>query len=55
MPRQYPPLFRQEMFDRMVGGESVLSLVRVTSLPEWTFYHRKNQAVVDAGLASEID
>lgn len=27
MPRQYPEAFRQELVDRMMAGESVLSLV----------------------------
>jgi len=55
MPRQYPPHFRQEMIDRMFGGESVLSLVRETSVPEQTLHRWKHQALVDAGLANGID
>jgi hypothetical protein len=36
MPRQYPPHFRRDMVNRMLAGESVLSLVHETSVPEQT-------------------
>ncbi len=55
MPRQYPPHLRQEMSDRMLGGESVVSLVREASVPEQTLHRWKHQALVDAGLVDGAD
>lgn len=55
MPRQYPPLFRQEIIDRMVGGETVLALVGETGLPEQTLHRWKHQALIDAGLIDGVD
>jgi transposase-like protein len=55
MPRQYPPHFRQEMIDRMLGGETVLALVGETGLPEQTLHRWKHQALVDAGLVGGSD
>ena len=51
MPRQYPTAFRQGLVDRMLAGESVLSLVAETGVPEQTLYRWKTQGRVDAGLA----
>lgn len=39
----------------MLGGESVLSLVRETSVPERALHRWKDQALLDAGLANGID
>lgn len=55
MPRQYPPLFRQEIIDRMLGGETVLALVGETGLPEQTLHRWKHQALIDAGLIDGVD
>ncbi len=55
MPRQYPPHFRQEMIDRMMAGETVLTLVAETGLPEQTLHRWKLQARVDAGLVDGVD
>jgi len=55
MPRQYPPLSRQEIIDRMLGGETVLALVGETGLPEQTLHRWKHQALIDAGLIDGVD
>lgn len=55
MPRQYPPDFRQEMVDRILGGQTVLSLVRETSVPEQTLHRWKHQALIDARLVDGVD
>ena len=55
MPRQYPPHFRRDMVDRMLAGESVLSLVQETSVPEQTLHRWKHQALVDVGLIDGVD
>ena len=34
MPRQYPTAFRQALVDRMLAGESVLSPVAETGVPD---------------------
>jgi len=53
MPRHYPPHFRREMIDRMLGGEPVLVLVLETRVPEQT--HRwKHQALIDAGVVEGV-
>ena len=55
MPRQYPPHFRREMVDRMLGGEAVLALVLETRVPEQTLHRWKHQALIDAGLVEGVD
>ena len=55
MPHQYPPHFRREMIDRMLGGEAVVALVLETSVPEQTLYRWKHQALIDAGLVESVD
>jgi len=55
MPRQYPPHFRQEMVDRMLAGETVLALVRESSVPEQTLHRWKHQTLVDEGLVDGVD
>jgi transposase-like protein len=55
MPRQYPPHFRRDMVNRMLAGESVLSLVRETSVPEQTLHRWKHQALVDQGMVDGVD
>ena len=55
MPRQYPPHFRRDMVNRMVAGESVLSLVEETSVPEQTLHRWKHQALIDAGVKDGLD
>ena len=42
MPRHYPPHFRREMIDRMLGGEAVLAPVLETSVPEQTLHRWKH-------------
>ena len=54
MPRQYPTAFRQEPIDRMLVGESVLSLVSEYSVPEQMLHRWKSQGRVDAGLAEGV-
>ena len=55
MPHQYPPHFRREMIDRMLGGEAVLALVLETRVPEQTLHRWKHQALIDAGLVEGVD
>ena len=55
MPRQYPPHFRREMVNRMLAGESVLSLVQETFVPEQTLHRWKHQALIDVGLIDGVD
>jgi len=54
VPRQYLTAFRQGLVDRMLAGESVLSLVAETSVPEQTLHRWKSQGRVDAGLAEGV-
>ena len=55
MPRQYPPHFRRDMVNRRLAGESVLSLVQETSVPEQTLHRWKHQALIDVGLIDGVD
>ena len=55
MPRQYPPHFRRDMVNRILAGESVLSLVRETSVPEQTLHRWKHQALVDQGMVNSVN
>ena len=55
MPRQYPPHFRRDMVNGMLAGESVLSLVQETSVPEQTLHRWKHQALIDVGLTDGVD
>ena len=55
MPRQYPPHFRRDLVNRMLAGESALSLVRETSVPEQTLHRWKHQALVDQGLVHGVN
>ena len=55
MPRQYPPHFLRDMVNRMLAGESVLSLVQETSVPEHTLHRWKRQALIDVGPADGVD
>jgi transposase-like protein len=43
MPRQYPPHFRQDLVDRMLAGETVLTLVTEAGVPEQTLHRWKHQ------------
>ena len=54
MPRQYPSHFRRDMVNRMLAGESVLSLVQETSVPEQTLHRWKHQALIDGGLIDGV-
>lgn len=54
MARQFPAAFRQELVDRMLAGESVLSLVAEVGVPEQTLQRWKAQWRVDAGLAEGV-
>ena len=54
MPRHYPAAFRQVLVDRMLAGESVLSLVTEYGVPEQTLHRWKAQARVDAGLRDGV-
>lgn len=55
MPRQYPPHFRREMLTPMLAGESVLSLVRATCLPEQALHRWKHQGLVNSALKKRPD
>ena len=55
MPHHYPPHFRREMIDRMLGGEPVLALVLESRVPEQTLHRWKHQALIDAGLVEGVD
>ena len=55
MPRQYPPHFRRDMVNRMLAGESVLSLIQETSVPEQTLHRWKHQALVDQGMVDGVN
>jgi len=55
MPRQYPPGFRDELVQRMLGGEPVLAVRDDTGVPEQTLHRWKHQGLIDAGLAEGID
>ena len=50
MPKKYPRELRQSVCDRMLAGESVISLANETSLSQGTLYRLKNQALIDADL-----
>ena len=50
MPRQYPTAFRQALVDRMLAGETVLSLVAEYGVPEQTLHRWKARAHVGTGL-----
>ena len=54
MARQYPTAFRQVLVDRMLVGESALSLVAETGVLEQTLRRWKSQGRVDAGLAEDV-
>ena len=54
MPRQYPTAFRQTLVDRMLAGESVLSIVAETGVPEQTLHRWKTQGRVNAGLVDGV-
>jgi transposase-like protein len=55
MPRQYPTGFRDELVQRMLGGEPVLAVRDDTGVPEQTLHRCKHQAFIDAGLVDGID
>lgn len=55
MPRQYQPHFRRDVVNRMLAGESVLSLVHETSVPEQTLHRWKHQALVDQGKVDGVN
>lgn len=55
MPRQYPPHYRRDMVNRMLAGESVLSLGQETSVPEQTLHRWKRQALIDVGLIDGVN
>jgi hypothetical protein len=38
MPRQYPPGLRDELVQRMLGGEPVLTIRDETGVPEQTLH-----------------
>ena len=54
MPRQHPAAFRQALVDRTLSGESVLSRVAPTGVPEQTLHRWKTQGRVDAGLVDGV-
>lgn len=55
MPRQYPPYVRREMVNKILSGGSILSLVEETSVSEQTLQRREYSALVDQGLADDVD
>lgn len=50
MPKRYPRELRQRVCERMLAGESVVSLSKETSLSQGTLYRWKKQALIDADL-----
>ena len=46
MPRQYPPGFRDELVQRMLDGEPVLSVRDDTGVPEQTLHRWKHQGLM---------
>ena len=55
MPSLYPPHFRRNMVNRMLAGESVLSLVQETSVPEHTLHRWKHQALGDQVMVDGLN
>ena len=55
MPRQYPPPLHRDRVNRLLAGESVLSLVREISVPEQTLHRWKHLALIDVGLIDGVD
>lgn len=50
MPKRYPREIRRSVCERMLAGESVISLAKETSLSQGTLYRWKKQALIDADL-----
>ena len=55
MPRQYPPGFRDELVQRILDGEPVLSVRDETGVPEQTMYRWKHQGLIDTGVKDGVD
>jgi transposase-like protein len=55
MPRQYLSGFRDELVQRMVTGEPVLSFRDDTGVPEQTLHRWKHQGLIDAGVKDGVD
>ena len=55
MPRQYPPGFRDELVQRMLDGEPVLSVRDDTGVPEQTLHRWKHQGLIDTGVKDGVD
>ncbi len=54
MPRQYPTAFRQSLVDRLLAGETVLSLAAEYGVSEQTLHRWKSQGREDAGIAEGV-
>ena len=50
MHKRYPREIRRSVCERMLAGESVISLAKETSLSQGTLYRWKKQALIDADL-----
>ena len=55
IPRQYQPHLRRDMVNRMLAGESFLSMVHETFMPEQTLHRAKHEAPVDQGLVDGVN
>lgn len=49
MPRRYPRHFRRDRVNQTLAGESVLSWVQETSVPERTLHRWRQPALIDQG------
>jgi hypothetical protein len=54
MPCKYPITFREDMIHRMLGGESVLGLVKESDVPEQTLHRWKHEDYVDSGFVDGV-
>ena len=55
MPRQYPSGFRDELVQRMLGDEPVLTIRDETGVPEQTLHRWKHQGLIDTGVKDGVD
>jgi len=55
MTRQYPTGFRNEMVQRMLGGEPVPAIRAETGILEQTLHCWKHQALIDVGPIEGVD
>jgi len=55
MPRQYPPGFRDDLVQRMLDGEPVLTIRDEMGVPEQTLHRWKHQGLIDTGVKDGVD